>query len=385
MEYQICARCVMDTTDPEIQFDENGVCNHCTRYYELIEKNVFTGEEGERRLHEIVDRIKEKGGGKNYDCILGLSGGVDSTYVAYLTKQLGLRPYLATFDNGYDPEITKRNVKKIANYLDTELHVYRIDPEEFQDLQLSYLKSGVLNIEVLSDHAIMAMLYKTATELGIKYVLSGQNLVTEGILPTSWGYDNRDLINILDIYKKHGSGRKLKTFPQLNVARFLYYHYSKGIEFVQLLNYVTYKKDDVKALFAREFNYEDYGAKHCESVFTKFYQFYILPRRAQVDKRRAHLSCLVCSEQMTREEAMEELIKPPYTNEELEEDKKAVLVGLGLTDEQFETMISQPVRSHLDYKTNQRTMRMLKYAFSRWGAIRSLVRRIKGRPRRIVP
>jgi len=362
----------MDTTDPEIQFDDNGVCNHCTRYCELIEKIVFTGEDGERRLRAIVDKIKKQGKNKDYDCILGLSGGVDSTYVAYLTKQLGLRPYLITLDNGYDTEVTKRNVQRIVDYLNAELHVHSIDPEEFRDLQLAYLKSGVLNIEVLTDHAILALLYRTAAKLEIKYVLSGQNIVTEGILPTSWGYDNRDLVNIRDIYKKHGSGRKLKTFPQISVAHFIYYYFFKEIEFVHLLNYVSYMKKDAKALFTREFNYEDYGAKHCESVFTKFYQFYMLPRRAHVDKRRAHLSCMVCSGQMTREEALKELEKPPYTKEELEEDKKFVLTRLGLTEEQFESLISQPIRSNFEYKTDKRTMQILMFPRRQWRTIRNL-------------
>ena len=376
VQYRICTRCVMDTTDPEIRFDENGVCNYCRRYDDLIRQYVFTGEEAEKKLSLLVEKIKERGKGRSYDCVLGLSGGCDSTYVAYFTKELGLRPYLTALDNGYDSEVTKRNVQRIANYLNTEIHVHTIDPEEFRDLQLAYLRSGVVNIEVLTDHAILAILYRTADKLGIKYVLSGQNIVTEGILPTSWGYDSRDLVNILDIYKKHGSGRKLGTFPQLSVARFLYYHYFKQIEFVHLLNHVSYTKKDAKALFAREFNYEDYGAKHCESVLTRFYQFYILPRRLHVDKRRAHLSCLVCSGQMTREEALKELEKPPYTVKQLKEDKKLVLARLGISDEQFRSLIAQPVRSHLEYRTYQGTMRMLRFALMQWRAVRGLARRI---------
>lgn len=382
-DYQICARCVMDTSDPEIQFDGNAVCNHCRRYETLIEEHVFTGEEGRGKLALIVDQIKKDGKGKEYDSVLGLSGGSDSTYVAYLARQLGLTPYLTALDNGYDAEVTKRNVQKIARYLNTELHVYTIDPDEFRDLQLAYLKSGVLNIEVLSDHAILAVLYETAAKLGVKYVLSGQNIVTEGILAASWGHDNRDLVNILDIYRKHGSGRKLKTFPQLSVAGFLYYYYFKKIRFVTPLNYVPYVQTDAKALFAREFGYEDYGAKHAESIFTRFYQFYMLPTRLHVDKRRAHLSCLVMSGQMSREDALRELEKPPYEKERLQEDKQFVLRRLGLSEDQFESFLSQPIRSHLEYRTDRRTMQLLTFGLRQWGAIRGIVARAKALPGRI--
>ena len=382
-EYQICTRCLMDTSDPQIQFDEKGLCNHCRFYDERIKQNVFTGEDGKKRLSLLVEKVKKNGKGKEYDCILGLSGGNDSTYVAYLAKQLGLRPYLVSLDNGYDPEITKRNVQRIAKYLNTELHVYTIDPEEFRDLQIAFLKSGVVNLEVLTDHAIIAMLYRTAAKLGTKYVLSGTNLVTEGILPVSWGYDSKDLVNILDIYKKHGSGRKLKTVPKLSIARFMYYYYFRQIEFVSPLNYVSYIKKDAKELFAREFGYEDYGAKHCESIFTKFYQFHILPRRLHVDKRRAHLSCLVCSGQMTREEALKELEKPPYAKEELESDKRFVLNRLGLTEEEFESLISRPVRSNFEYRTDRAIMRILLFGFSKWLAIKSLLKGISNLPKKI--
>ena len=364
----------MDTTDSEIRFDESGICNHCRQYDELVRTHVLVGEDGQRKLHEIGDRIRREGAGKAYDCVLGLSGGCDSTYVAYLAKGLGLRPYLVTLDNGYDTETTKRNVERIAKYLGAEVNVYTIDPAEFRDMQLAYLRSGVINIEVLTDHAILALLYRTADRLRTKYVLSGVNTVTEGILPKSWGYDNKDVVNIVDICRKHGSGVKLKTFPRMSVALRLYYHFIKKITFVRLLDFVSYMKRDAKALFASEFGYEDYGPKHCESMFTRFYQFYILPRRLHVDKRRAHLSCLVCSGQMTRQEAIRELQQSPYAQQEqLEQDKRFVLGRLGLTEEELEALISQPVRSPFDFKTDRRAVQLLAFASRQYG-------RIRGRP-----
>lgn len=381
--YQICSRCIMDTTDPDIRFNDDGFCNHCKHYENQIKQYVFSGEDGNRRISSIVARIKKDGRGKPYDCVLGLSGGVDSTYVAYLAKQLGLRPYLTVLDNGYDFEITKRNVQRIADYLGTELHICKIEPAAFRDLQLAYLKSGAINIEVLTDQAIQAMLYRTAARLQLRYVLSGTNLVTEAIMPASWGnYSNMsDLVNITDIYRRHGSGLKLTTFPTLSTARMIYYHWWKRIRFVSLLNYATYVKKDAKALFASEFNYEDYGPKHCESIITRFYQFYILPRRLGVDKRRAHLSCLVMSHQMTRDEALAELSSPPYTEEELRQDMAYVLEHLGLNEDELESLLSQPVRSHREYKTDWAVrLALISVYFNPRSALYWLVGRIRGEP-----
>lgn len=357
--YQVCTRCIMDTTDSEIEFDENGVCNHCRQYDRLVKTHVFMGEEGERKLAELVERIKKRGKNQQHDCIIGLSGGVDSTYVAYLVTKLGLRPLAVTLDNGWDSEIAKNNIKNIVRKLDLDLCSHVIDWEEIKDLQLAYLRASVVNIEVPTDHAIIAILYRLADQRGIKYILSGNNVATEGILPKGWVYSWNDLVNLRDIHGKHGSV-KLRTFPTLGLRRLLYYEYMKNIRRISILDYVPYVKEEAKAIIARELDWQDYGAKHHESIFTRFYQAYILPRKFNIDKRKAHLSALVCAGQMTREDALNEIRNDPYTEDGLRMDKQYVLGRLGLTDKEFEEMMNLPARSHLDYKSDIIWVRLLR-------------------------
>ena len=351
-EHRICTRCVMDTTDPEIKFDENGVCNHCKRYEELVRLKLLTGEEREKRLKEIVGKIKRYGKNKKYDCIIGVSGGVDSSYVAYIAKKLGLRPLAVHLDNGWDTELAISNMEKILKKLDIDLYTYVVDWEEFRDLQLAYFKASVVDIEVVTDHAIIAALYDIADKRKIKYILSGSNIVTEGIMPNSWGYNKNDLRNLKDIYKRYGTV-KLKTYPTMGLFKWLYYRFIKGIQTIPLLNYVDYNKKEAKKLLISEFGWEDYGGKHYESIFTKFYQAYILPTKFNIDKRKAHLSTLICSGQISREEALEELKKPLYVADELERDKEYVLKKLGLSEKEFEDLMKLPVKEHQEYKTDE--------------------------------
>lgn len=343
----------MDTSALDITFDEQGICNHCKKYDQYISSYVFTGTTGKKKLDELMTKIKTYGKVKPYDSVLGLSGGCDSTYVAYLTKQFNLKPYLVSLSNGYDSSITTRNCQRIASYLNTDLHSHTIAKEEFKQMQLAYLRSGCVNIETLSDHAIWALLYQTAARLNVKYILSGNNFVTEGILPSSWSYDSKDLVNIMDIYKKHGNGTALKTFPAMTAWKFAYYHYLKGIELLSPLNFVSYDKEEAKKLFAKEFGYEDYGVKHAESIITRFYQFYMLPKRTGIDKRRAHLSCLICAGQLARETALEEIKKPAYTPELFKSDRGFIANYLGLSERELECLIELPIKSNLEYKTGK--------------------------------
>jgi len=348
--YQICVRCVMDTAaDPDIEFDRNGICNHCRRYDRLVGACTFPGKEGEQRLDAITKEMKRHGRNKEYDCVLGVSGGVDSTYTAYVARKLGLRPLAVHLDNGWDSELAVCNIEGALKKLDIDLYTHVIDWDEFRDLQLSYLKSGLINIEALTDHAIMAVLYQAANERDIRYVVTGHNEVTEGILPRSWGYTPFDLVCIEDIQSKFGTV-ELKTFPRLGMPRQYYYRYVKGIRTVNLLNFVSYVKKDAKRLLEHEFGWKEYSGKHGECTFTYFYQSYILPRRLNIDKRRGHLSCLVCSGEISREEALIELQCPPYSEEGLRREKEYVIKKLGLTEEQFENYMNMPVRSHRAFK-----------------------------------
>jgi len=353
-DYRICSRCIMDTTDADIFFDEEGVCNHCHQHDRAYADLVPKGLEAEKQLSTLINRIKEKGKGKKYDCIIGLSGGVDSTYVALLVKKLGLRPLAVHLDNGWDSELAVKNVENIVTKLNIDLYTIVINWEEFKDLQLAYLKAGVVDLEVTSDHAIFASLYKLAKENNISFVISGTNVTTESIMPKTWYYGKKDdLVNLKDIYHKYGSGRKLRTYPTQGFLKLLYFNLFHKLETVSILNYVPYVKSEIKEIIKKELGWKDYGGKHHESVITKFYQSYILPKRFGIDKRRAHLSNLICSGQITREEALLEIQKPLYSSPfELEKDIEYIIKKFGISRMEFDAIMNAPINKHEDFKTD---------------------------------
>src|SRR5450432_2154644 len=314
--FRQCSKTVMDNiADPDIRFDQEGVCNYYYDYKIAEKKHVFTGENGERKLDELVKKIKQDGRGKRYDCLIGLSGGVDSTYVAWLAKQHGLRPLAVHLDNGWNSELAVKNIENIINRLGIDLYTLVINWEEFKDIQLSYLRASVVDIEVASDHAIFSTMYKLAKEKRIGYIISGTNFVTEYIMPPSWLYRKMDFANLKDIHKRYGT-RPLKTYPTFSFRKHIYYSAVLKLRPVSILNYIPYKKEEAKTLLQKELDWKDYGGKHYESVFTKFFQSYILPIKFHIDKRKAHLSTLICSGQLSREEALYELDKPLMTQTE---------------------------------------------------------------------
>ncbi len=350
--YRQCSLTVMDNiADPGIRFDQNGVCNYYYEYKEVESKEVFKGKDGEEKLTQLADRIKAEGKGKPYDCLIGLSGGVDSTYVAYLVKQLGLRPLAVHLDNGWNLELAVKNVENIITKLGFDLFTLVVNWEEFRDIQLAYLKASVVDIEVVSDHAIFASMYKLAKDKNIAYIISGTNIVTEYIMPPSWLYKKMDFANLKDIHNQYGK-IKLKTYPSLDFKKFLYYSAVLRLNPISILNYVPYDKKQVKEIIKKELDWRDYGGKHFESLFTKFYQAYILPEKFKIDKRKAHLSTLISSGQMTKEEAVMELEKPIYPPGELKQDMEYVLKKLGLSKESFESIMQTPPRRHQDFKTD---------------------------------
>ena len=350
--YRICNKCVMDNSDPNIQFSPTGICNHCMEYEKIKTVRLFPPESRENRLSELISDIKNSGRNKDYDCVMGLSGGVDSSYAAYIARKNGLRPLAVHLDNGWNSELAVKNIENIITNLKIDLYTYVIDWEEFKDLQLSYFKASVIDIEVLTDHAISAILYKTAARHGIKHILSGANVVSEAILPQSWISDKNDLLNIKHIHRRFGS-RKIKTFPKLGLTRYLYYRYYKNINVVPILNYVDYNKVEALHRIVKELSWRDYGGKHHESTFTKFYQAYILPEKFKVDKRRAHLSTLICSGQLTREEALTELNQPLYNDEELQNDILYVTKKWGMTPREFDQIMALPIRQYTEYPTSR--------------------------------
>lgn len=345
-----CSRCIMDTSDdPNLSFDDEGLCHYCRLYEQDKNLLVKAGAEGESLLKATADTIKNYGKGRKYDCLIGLSGGVDSSYVAYIAKQLGLRALCVHFDNGWNSEMAVMNIHNIVNKLGFDLNTYVIDWEEFKDLQLAYLKASVIDIEVLTDHAIYGSMFKIAKEHDIKYVLGGHNIATEGILPYHWTYNKKDYINIKSIHKQFGE-KKLKTFPFLDkkMKKFIA---ESGVEFVNYLNWLPFVKDEVKQLLQNELAWRDYGGKHYESIWTRFYQGYILPTKFGVDKRKAHFSTLICSGQMTKEEALLQMEESPYDEKQLKIDKEFVLKKFGLSESEFDGLMQLPVRDHREFET----------------------------------
>lgn len=350
-QYSRCVRCVMDTDEPGISFDAAGECNYCTAGIEKVRKSLLPLKEREKALHALVQKIKEEGEDKPYDCLIGLSGGADSTTVAYTVKKLGLRPYAVHLDNGWNSPEAEHNIKTTAERLKIHLDTYVVDPEEFTDLQRAYLRASVGNIEAPTDHAISSLMLRRAAEHDIRFILTGSNVVTECILSRGWGHFNQDLRNIRAIHRRFGTV-PLRTLPTSSLVDWARYVYVLGIRWIPFLNYIDYDKEQYKKLLAAELDWKDYGGKHYESTWTKFFQAYILPTKFGVDKRKSHLSSMICSGKLDRDSALAELAKPLYEPDEFERDLGIVLEKLQLSRQEFETIMAQPPKKHTDYPSN---------------------------------
>jgi N-acetyl sugar amidotransferase len=364
-----CTRCLLSTKDVKnITFNSVGLCNYCEQYDHFM-KSLGTINQKKAWLDEKISEIKKRGSGKDHDCILGVSGGVDSTYLAYWCKQQNLKPLVVHFDNGWNSEQATSNIQNICTVLNLQLYTIVVDWEEFKDLQLAYLRAGVIDIEALTDHAIYATILKIAKKNKIKYALSGFNDSTEGIMPRGWAFDKRDWNNIKDIYKKFGSGKKLKTYPHVNFYTKLYYYWFLKIETIKVLNYIDYNKDEAQQIIKEKLNWKELGGKHFESLFTKFYQVYILPKKFHIDKRLAHLSNLICSKQITKEQALKEYALPLYDESKMLQEKEYVIKKFGLTSREFELIMAEEPRKHKSFKTETKLweryfklIRLLKFA-----------------------
>lgn len=350
-DYRRCVRCVMDTYDPGISFNAAGECNYCTEGLQRVKDGLLPLRERQMALQALVQKIKEEGKGKPYDCLIGLSGGADSTTVAYTVKKLGLRPYAVHLDNGWNSPEAEHNIKATAERLEIHLDTYVVDPEEFADLQRAYLRASVGNIEAPTDHAISSLMLRTAASHGIRFILTGSNIVTEGILARGWGYYNQDLVNIKAIHRRFGT-IPLRTLPTTSLVDWVRYIYILGIRWIPFLNYIDYDKEQYKKLLAAEIDWKDYGGKHYESTWTKFFQAYILPTKFGVDKRKSHLSSMICSGKLDRDSALAELARPLYEPDEFERDLGIVLEKLQLSRQEFETVMAQPPKKHTDYPSN---------------------------------
>jgi len=352
-KYQMCNRCVMDTTDPDIQFDSRGICNHCRQYDNAIKKFVFDGREGKEKLSLIVNEIKRSARGNEYDCVIGVSGGVDSSFVAYKVKELGLHPLAVHLDNGWDSELAVKNIELFLKKLNIDLYTHVIDWEEFKDLQLSFLYASTPDSEIPSDHAINAILHRIAHEKKIKYIIYGCNIRTESHLPKAWSQGHLDWKYIKTVHKKFGH-LPLKTFPHMNLLALSWYSVTQKT--FNVLNYLEYSKKDAIKILENEVGWKYYGGKHFESIYTRFYQGYILPKKFGYDKRRTHLSSLICSGEISRQEALEELKREPYPQELQNQDKEYVIKKFGLSEEEFGRIMNLPIKKFEDFSSYETSL-----------------------------
>jgi len=359
MTYQVCSKCVMDTTDSAITFDVNGVCNHCIKFETVTSRDWYPNDEGLRRWKAIVEQIKQEGKGKEYDCILGLSGGVDSSYLALVAKEAGLRPLALHVDAGWNSELAVANIETIVKYCNFDLHTHVVDWEEVRDLQLAFMRSGIWNQDVPQDHVFFSNLYHYAVSNGIRTLLLGGNLATEGVFPHSWDGSAMDAISLNAIHRMFGE-RRLKQYRRISFLQYYFWFpMVKRMRTVRPLNYMPYNKKDAVAELEK-LGWRAYGRKHGESVFTKLFQNYYLPARFGYDKRRPHLSSLIVSGQMTRAEAEVELAKSLYDPKELEIDIAYFCKKMRITRAQFDAFVAAPRRDYREFPNWDRLYLVLK-------------------------
>jgi N-acetyl sugar amidotransferase len=353
--YQICSRCVMDTTDPLIEFDGNGTCNHCTEFIDKRSKHNYQGAESDQLLLGLVSDMKKAGKGREYDCVLGVSGGIDSSYAAHIAVKHGLRVLAVHLDNGWNSEDAVLNIRYVAEKLGIDYMSYVLDWEEFKDLQLAFLKASVPEAETPTDIAIPAALHKVAADHGIRYIISGGNFATEGILPKCWHYNAKDTTYLKHIQKTFGT-RKLKKFPLFGFVEEAYYKLVKGMRIIYMLNYVPYAKDEAMQLLQNELNWRYYGGKHYESKYTGFIQSYYLYSKFNIDYRRATLATQICTGEVTREQALIELSKPPFTDAKVALEKEYIAKKLGISEQEFEDILARPAKFYWEYPNDEKRL-----------------------------
>lgn len=353
--YQICAKTVMDTTDTRITFDENGCCDHVTDFYKNTLPNWHTDERGRQELAAIVEKIKDDGQKRDFDCILGLSGGVDSSYMLHLAvKEFGLRPLIFHVDGGWNSELAVHNIHVMVDKLGLDLFTEVINWEEMRDFQLAWFKSGLPHIDIPQDHAFIATLYNFADKYNIKYILNGGNISTECVRnPMEFLYYGTDMVHIRDIMRRFSTVR-MKSYPFSSVLRHKFYlRWVRGIKVVRPLNYRPYIKSDALALLEQEYGWKPYPQKHFESRFTRFYEGYWLPERFGFDTRRVQFSSLILTGQMTREEAIRLLEKPAYDSQTIHQEFEYIATKLGITVEELRGYFNMPKKFYWDYKNQE--------------------------------
>ncbi len=351
---QICTNCVMDTTAPKIIFDENGVCEYCNNYYDNILPNWHPNEYGMELFTPILEKIKKEGRDQSHDCLIGVSGGADSSYLVHLAKEkLGLKPLVFHVDAGWNSQISVNNIARIIDGLGLDLYTEVIDWNEMRDLQLAFFKAQVPHLDAPQDHVFFASLYNFAVKNNVKYILTGGNNSTECIRePLDWIYHASDLRQLKDIHKKHGS-IPLKTFPTADIFKHkLYYRYIKGMRVIRPLDYFPYNKAEAMLELKNKYDWLPYAHKHYESRFTRFFEGYWLPNKFGYDKRKTHFSSLILTKQMTREDALSKLLQSAYDPDEMKKDFEFVAKKLSLTTESLQDLMDGENKTFKDYKNN---------------------------------
>lgn len=366
----------MDTSDPAIAFDADGLCNHCRTFDQVTRTQWFPNEEGARRWEAMAAQIRQAGQGREYDCILGLSGGIDSSYLALKVKDWKLRPLVVHVDAGWNSELAVANIEAVVKYCDFDLHTHVVDWEEMRDLHLAYLKAGIANQDVPQDHVFFASLYHFATRNRIRFILSGGNIATEGIFPTAWHGSAMDAVNLRAIHKKYGE-RPLRTYSTIGFFDyFVWYPFVRKMRTARPLNFMPYDKQQAIAELEQKMGWRAYGRKHGESLFTKLFQNYYLPTKFGYDKRKPHLASLIVSGQMTRADALAKLQEPLYEPNELEIDIAYFCKKLRISRQQFDGFLTAPSHHYSDFPTWEARYRLLKKS-------QGLVERVLGRQVRV--
>ena len=354
--YKICTNCVMDNTDSRIHFDSNGMCDHCNDFYTNLKPHWNVNATSRLELSKIIDNIKKEGKGKEFDCILGLSGGVDSSYMLHIAvKEFGLRPLVFHVDGGWNSELAVHNILMLVDKLGLDLYTEVINWEEMKDFQLAFFKSGVPHIDIPQDHAFVATLYNFAYKYNIKYILNGGNISTECVRnPMEFLYYGTDMAQINDIRKKYGT-IKMDSYPFSSVLRHKFFlRYVKGVKVIKSLNYMPYIKSDALRLLENEYGWKPYPQKHFESRFTKFYEGYWLPERFGFDTRRVQFSSLILTGQMTREDALEQLKKPAFNPETIDDEFNFIATKLGISSLELRKYFNMPKKFYWDYKNQEK-------------------------------